>query len=689
MMHSILNLVLCSVLCVSPVFAQKKELKTKFGKLSKEEIEMKAYDPDPAAAAVVLFDKAYLDHNYAENTGWVQEFNRHIRIKIFRKEAYPLADVAIFFFNKWQKISDLKAVCYNVENGKIVETELDKDNVYDEKLTRTRMLRKFSIPAVKEGSIIEYKFKINDENVYGIPDWTFQRVSVPTIWSEYEADVPTFIDYTKMSRGWTPFTLAEEEQTSKSLNFNVSERSEGRVTTTSIQNVKIEYALKRLHFIQENVPALKLESFVASPEDYLAQINFDIRAVYNTSVVPSGNTYQLVNGTYKSYNNTWISLGREMLEDAYDEVLSAKKYTGDAAEQCTAGKTVPADKTLAIYEYIGKNFTVKDLDNVWLSQSMESLTKDRKGTPTDLNILFINMLRRAGVNAWPVLLSTRSHGRIHPVRVSSDGFNRVIAAVDQGEKSPVLMDVSAFPYPPGLLDEEDLNNEGLLLKSAEDVNWMPLQNKTGARQAMVGDFNLLPEGGLTGTVTLSENGYGAVDKRRHLQQKGAAEMLQAAFKDWTSEGKMTEIKVEGGENWHDFAMKLNFKFETSAYLSAGGNKLYLTPDLGLCLRENPFKNPERKFHIDLGTPREENYVFTFNIPAGYKVEEQPKPFKLAFGDNALTFDYLLAVTPEQIKVNIKNKIKKPYIDVAEYEHLRRYFSELVAKMGDQIVLSKS
>lgn len=688
-MRSILNLVFCLFFFVFPAFSQKKELKVKFGKLSKEEVDMRQYQPDPAAPAVVLFDKGYVDHRYYENKGWVQEFERHIRIKIFKKEAYELADVAIFYFNKWQKISELKAACYNVENGKTVEIELDKANVFNEKLTKSRMLQKFSIPGVREGSIIEYKFKISDENVVGLPDWFFQRSSVPTVWSEYEAEVPTFIEYKKMSQGWLPFALAEEEDLSRTLNFNVTDREEGRVARTTVENIKVEYPVKRMRYIQEKVPALKPESFVAAPRDYLAQINFDIRAVYNTSLVPSGNSYQLVNGTYKERNNTWPNLGKEMLEDVYDELLKSGKYTSDEAEKCVAGKSTPAEKAAAIYEYIGKNYGVKDLNYIWASQTMEALTKDRKGTPTDLNILFVNMLRRAGLDAWPVLLSTRSHGRVHPFRVSPDGFDRVIAAVGTGDKDPVLMDVSAFPNPPGLLDEEDLNNEGLLLKSTEDVGWVPLQNKTNVRSAMMGDFKLLPEGGLVGTVILSENGYGAVAKRAKIKQKDASSMITDELKEWASEGKMTDLKIENGENWQDHNLKLGFKFETAAYLNAAGNKLYLTPDLGLCLRENPFKDPERKFNIDLGTPHEENYVFTFNIPVGYKVEEQPKSFKMSFGENALTFDYLVSSTSEQIKINLKNKVKKTYIEAEEYEQLRQFFTELVAKMGEQIVLTKT
>jgi len=686
-MQRALNLFLCLFLFFGPAFAQKKQLKVKYGKISEEEIAMTSYKDDPAAPAVVLFDKGNISHRFVNDKGFMLEFERHVRIKIFKKIAYSLADVPIFYF-KSQDVQGLQASSFNLENGKLVETKLEKDNVFDETLTRSRMVKKMTIPAVREGSIIEYKYTISDEGAVGIQDWVFQRLEVPTIWSEFEASVPTFIEFRKMAQGWVPFALAEEKKQEETISITYIAHSGDAVVTTKAQSVRVEYQTNTMHFIQENVPALKREPFIGSLKDYLSQINFDIRAVYETDIVPSGQSYRLVNGAFKERNNTWENLGKEMLEDVYDDILRSSKYTEDAAAACIAGKTSTAEKVAAIYEYIGKNYQTVDLDYVWMSQSMEHLTKNRKGSPTDLNLLFINMLRQAKIKAFPVLISTRPNGHILPFRVTSDGMNRVIAAVETEANTQVLIDQSACPNPIGLLPEEDLNEQGLLLEGKGSITWMPLQNKVSVRSAVLADLTVTPESGLDGVITFSESGYGAVAARAKIKEKDAQSFVQDQFKDLIADGRATDSKIENPGNWQDAGLKGTFKLATSAFVTVSGNKIYLTPALGFGGKENPFKNPERKFNIDLGAPNSQTYSFSFKIPLGYKVEEMPKSAKLTFGENALSFDYLIENTGEQIKVNIRRNTKKTYIAVDQYEDLRQFFGSMIAKMEEQIVLAK-
>lgn len=687
MMPNKLKLLLCLLLFAISATAQKKELKTKFGKVSDDEINMTSYAADPAAPAVVLFDKGYVDHRYVDNVGFIQTFERHTRIKVFKKEAYDLADVAFMYFS-WQKVGDLKATCYNLENGKVVETDLEKANIFDEKITKTRMLRKFSIPAVKEGSVIEFKYTITDEDVAGIPNWVFQKVSVPTIWSEYEASVPTFIEYSKVAQGWEPFSLSEEKDLNKTINLSISNRGSGTTVQTGMSTAKIDYEAKSMHFIQENLPAMKSEPFVPSPYDYISQINFEIRAVYRTDVVPNGATYRLVNTSYKQYNNSWESLGKEMLDDVYDKSLNSTKYTKEQFAACTAGKTDPAEKLAAIYEYIGKNYTVRDLDLIWTTQSLESLTKERKGTETDINLLLINMLRQADIKAWPVMISTRSNGKIHPVRVAPSAFDRVIAAVEMEEGKVIFVNAAAFPFPIGLLEKEDLNGAGLLLKSLEEVFWEPLQNKVSTKEAIVADFIIQPEGGISGNVSFMVSGYGTVKQRQMIQEKDAQQMLTTTFKEWAAEGTFADVTVDHPSEWQEPLMKTDFQLKTTSFATSSGDKIYLSPTLGLGQRENPFKNPERKANIDMGAPHDESYNLTFAIPPGYKVEEVPKSAKMAFGENALSFDYIVETTPQAVKIIVKNKAKKPYFSVEQYTDLKQFFTIMATKLEEQVVLTK-
>jgi Domain of Unknown Function with PDB structure (DUF3857)/Transglutaminase-like superfamily len=668
--------------------AQKKELKTKFGKISDAEINMASYKEDPAAMGVILFDKGDLGHRYDSNNGFSMAFERHTRIKIFNREALDLADVFVFH-HKSEKVGEIKATAYNFENGKIVETDLKKDNIFVEKLTKNQMLTKFTIPGVKEGSIIEYTYTLTNQGGVGMLDgWEFQQVGVPTIWSEFTASIPTFVQFKKMSQGWVPFALAEEKLDNLTESITYIERGEGLGSGSSTRNINLEYTANKMHFIQENVPALKTEPYVNSPRDYVSRIDFDVQAVYKTDFIPSGTTYRMINTSPTEYNRSWNSLGKDLLEDVYEDFLNSEKHTASTAKECTAGLSVNAEKIAAVYGHIGKNYQVKDLNYIWKTQGIDALVKDRVGTPTDLNLLFINMLRRVGVAAWPVMISTAKHGRVMPFRVSTDEFNRVIAAVQSEDSTLVLVDMAGYPNPVGLLASEDLNNEGLLLRAEDDIQWIPLQNKVSVKTAVIANFNLLETGEIKGNATYMESGYGAVAGRKAIRDKGAEDMVKQRFKEWFADGTLTNVKADKADSWHEPNLKAEFTFETNGMANASGNKIYLTPMTGLGLHENPFKNPERKFNIDFGSTREESYNLTFTIPAGYKVEEMPKGAKISFNDGEITFDYLTESSADKLKINVRKKLKKSFVEVVHYEVLQQFYTSMLAKMEEQIVLTK-
>jgi hypothetical protein len=687
-MRILLNTLFFLLILSNSSFAQKKELKTKFGKVSDEEMSMKSYSKDPNASAVVLFDKVQVTHPFNKEQGFIQKYERHCRIKIFKKEAYHHAD-QLFFYYKNQKISDLKAICYNKENGKVVEIEMEKANVFDEKITKYWLLKKFSIPGVKEGSVIEFKYKIMDEYSLDLKDWYFQQEDIPTIWSEYEAEVPKFLEFNKNYRGWQAFTYNKEEDIKDILNISDTERaSNGVVEKSQTSYYKVESPTKKMHFIQEHIPALEPEKYVSAPRRYLSQLNFDIRAVYEIRLMPSGDDYQIVNARPKEYNQTWEKLGEDLWDDGYKDRIKSSKYTEEIAKKTVDGLTTNAEKVAAIYEYIGKNYQVNSLSFAYMTQSIEQLTKDKKGSESDLNLLFINMLSKVGVTAMPMAISTRKNGPIHPTRVSIEAFDRVIASVDLGEEKPVLIDASAYPNPIGLLDENDVNNQGLLVKSSTEIDWIPLVNKISNRTAILSNYTILPEGKLSGDVSYSENGYGAVRNRATLANNDAKFLINKTFKDISTDGTFKEIKTENADKWQEANQKTTFQVETAFGVTVSGVKMYLQPSLGLGIHENPFKNPERKFDIDLGVPFDNVYNFTYQIPAGYKVEAMPKSAKINFSENALTFDYIVETTAEQVKVNIRSKGKKTYIVVAEYEDLKQYYAAILAKMEEQVVFTK-
>jgi hypothetical protein len=667
-MRIALQTLLCLMLFSSPALAQEKKLRAKYGNITDEEIAMKSYPADPGAPALVLFDRGEFSCRYNQQKGFIFDFERHVRIKIFNKEAYHLADIAIFHFAD-EKIIDMKASSYNLENGVLVETELDKDNVFNEKLTRYRRMKKLTIPAVREGSIIEYKYtRTNMGN--DIPNWVFQDIKIPKLWSEFKASVPSSIEFNKITLGEVPFVVAVEEQRSNS--------------TTGLK-----YSTTELHYAQENIPALKPEPFVNCISDYLSQINFDVRARYTARLEPTGGAYgyRLVNGAIID-NYTWEGLGRELLEGTYEDILNSTSHTAETAAVTVAGKTTPEEKIAALYEYVGKNFQAGHYDMIWMTESLENITKNRKGSPTDLNLVLINMLKTSTIKAFPLAISTLDNGHVFPYRVTTESFDRILTAVENEDKSFTLIDASAWPHPIGFLPLEDLNNEGLLLYGKDDIRWIPLQNKALVRSAVQAELALDVEGKLTGTVTFSETGYGAVTARTQINGKDQSTYLQEKFPELFTDGSFKNLKMENLENWQEPNIKGTFDYEAVGFATVSGNKIYLNPSLGFGWKENPFKNPERKFNIEFGVPRTNVYSFVFAIPKGYKVEEAPKPSKMTFGENGLVFEYFTDISPETVKITIRRSIRQPVIPVEHYTDLQQFYGNIVSKLEEQVVFTK-
>src|SRR5690348_15132321 len=121
------------VLTTSISFAQKSPIK--FGDVPLSELKMTIYDKDSTAAAVILYDygEAYVSFT---TVAAVLNFERHVRIKILTKDGFDWADVAVRLYHDnvdEEKLLKFKASTFNLENGKVVETPLDKSSILKEK----------------------------------------------------------------------------------------------------------------------------------------------------------------------------------------------------------------------------------------------------------------------------------------------------------------------------------------------------------------------------------------------------------------------------------------------------------------------------------------------------------------------------------------------------------------------------
>ena len=133
-----------------------------FGEVSKEELLEEEYPLDKSANAVVLYKKQ--ETYFISNNGSSDLITEiHERIKIYNKDGFDYATQRLSMYKSGstsENISKLKAYTYNLENDKIVKTELDKDQIFENEVNYNYKEIKFTLPNIKEGSVIEYRYKL-------------------------------------------------------------------------------------------------------------------------------------------------------------------------------------------------------------------------------------------------------------------------------------------------------------------------------------------------------------------------------------------------------------------------------------------------------------------------------------------------------------------------------------------------
>ena len=635
------------ILSLGIAHAQKSPIK--FGEIPMEDLTMKSYDKDSSASAVVLVDygQAYIRINAG---GAKLYFDRHTRIKILKKEGLEYANASIPLYGQGssaESVGGLKAVTYNLENGKVVESKMAKEGVFKENFSRYIHLQKFTLPDVKVGSVIEYSYKVTSDYFTNFPNWQFQR-AIPTRLSEYWAIIPEYFHYEKYMQGYVPVTSYEVKD-----------------------NTSADFNEKAHHWIVKNVPAFKDEPYMTSEDDYISKMNFAL----STISIPGSMTREVM--------GSWQKLNEILLEDEdFGKVIDKSGFLKSDVAQLTAGLTTQKQKAQAIYQYVSNNIEW-DGTKDYYPDPLKKILEKKKGTSGDINVLLASMLDKAGIPVEMVLLSTRDHGFIREAYPMTRQFNYVIvqAKVDD---ATMLLDATEKYLPLGMLPERCLNGKGLVI-SKTNHGWLTIDTKVKAKSIISADLKLTADGQLNGKLELNKDGYDALNARKKYYKDGEEEYVKRIThnKGWEVQSKA----FEGMDKLQE-KTKETYELEVADHVSVAGSQMYINPYLVSQLTENPFKLEERSYPVDFGRSEETLYMFKMIIPDGYVIDELPPAKVLAMPGNAARFVYSTTMIGNMISLTSTLSINKPMFIQVDYPILREFYNHVVAKQAEQIVLKK-
>ena len=651
----------------------------KFGKVSKEELTEKAYPLDSTAHAVVLYKNRKTSFNYVQGKGFILETVVHERIKIYDKEGYDWATKMITYYNpdsgdsESVKIKD--ASTYHLVGGKVKSFDLGKKEVFKEAKNKYWSQKKFTMPNLVEGCIVEWKYILTSP--YRSIDNVVLQYDIPIRKLEVSIEIPEYYKFAVKHIGYLNINSTSSKK-HKSINF-LNQSKSYNVDGIRDYRAKSNYSTSKTEYIdnittitQDNVPAFIEEPFINYSGNYKAAIDYELASVDWPNQSPEYFSQTREDVAETIYDNP--SFGAE---------LRKTNHLKDDMATMKANLTTPTAKIYGALEYVKSKIKWNDYYSKYPEKGLKKAFKEGSGNIGDINLTLVAVLRELGLNANPVLVSTRSNGV--PTFPTLSGFNYVIAVVETAQ-GKVLLDATEKYSMPNVLPLRAINWNGAIVRENKTIDFVDLGSLAVAIQDSNLSFKIDEEGFIEGMNRVKYTNLIAINYRNEKGEKDQDDIIS----DIETENDDIEIlnfRVSNIDNLSKPVVEM-YKFEKEDGVELIADKMYITPLLFLATDENPFKLDNREYPVDFGTPWQEKIVVSIQIPEGYKVETVPEDVAIGLRDDLGKFIYSVKTSGNKIQVTSLFEINSGVVSATYYDELKGLFKELVAKQSEKIVLVK-
>lgn len=610
-----------------------------FGRLTMDEMLLKECEFDKGAAAMVLFN---VQETRVLDNKMVSE--RRVRIKIFNKEGYKHASILIPYVskNRSTKITDLEAWTHNLDAaGNIVSTRISKNDVFRKSQEGVTSIR-FAFPDVQPGTVIEYRYEKTEKNIYRFEPWFFQD------------DIPTKISLLKLS---LPLVNNITHRIVSNLNIETDIKSD--VLKDPPQQI--------MSFLATDVPGFRVEPFMSSIKDNLHRVDFSYAPRIGWFSI-SGNAtgWQLINQSLYRHSPMGLNATKH-INGTLPITDSINKLETDTA------------KINAVYNVVKKHvhwnsersFFAEDIHDAW---------ENRSGNSAEVNIIILNLLKKAGIRAYPMLVSTRDHGKVDMGFANLGQFNSInILAFDSSGHYYVLdgtIPHQSYQVPPMNV----INSKGFVIDSAKGL-WVNIEDSRPLLKTSVSAFATLDkEGKVQGDAAVT---YFDLARINQINEKNEEDDESNYIEKDFSGFKVDSLKEE---NLEDETQPLINRFKFSLSLNKTDNFIFLDPFLLSSLQKNPFKDSMRVSDLHFGANMKMTYNLSVDLPEGVKVVDLPKSTGIRMADTSITYTRRVELRGNLLMIQSVLELRRCTFDKEEYPFVKQVFDKLYALNSEQVML---
>jgi len=588
-----------------------------FGNVTAFEVSTTKDDYFKDVPAVILYNNITYEVN--------KYFEVHLRIKIYNKKGYKHA----YWEIPYKNVKSLKAITYNIVNDTLVKTKVSKEGIIRDKKSKNFEIRKVVFPNVKEGSILELKYKIKNVN----PLTIFSQNFLP-------------IKFYKL-----------KIKNSTVVKLNIKNNPYVKLPIKTIENKSSTV------FVGYNIPALANEKFVGNINNHRGKFLI-----------------------YPDYDfKTWESLARYLNNTEWfgGQLRKENNFHKETVDDLIKNEETPLDKAKIIYNYVKKKMRWNNHLGL-VSNGIEKADESKEGNIADINLLLVSMLKYSGLKANPMILSSKQNGWVlHP---SFRDFDVVICALELNNKV-YRLDASNENGGFGEIPKEFNNGNGLVIYNNDEVfNCSSMIIEKSKNKVIVSSFldveNLKIKGNFKNQLTK----YFAWEFRDEYKDSG-----EEAYKTEIENIDLLKITNLKKDNINDInkPVNLSFDFEYDDCIEIVSDKLFFEPLLFFGKKENEFNEGKREYPIDIDFPYAEDYIIYYKIPEGYEVESLPKNKNFKIEDNIGELIFNIDYNKTEIRVSLKLSINSSIILADYYDYLYTLFNEYSIISNSKIVLTKT
>ncbi|WP_298756632.1 DUF3857 domain-containing protein [uncultured Psychroserpens sp.] len=619
--------------------------------VTKGDLELNIFEKDSTANALVIYEVGESDIN-SRTLDIETEVKK--KIKILNKNGFDYGKVSIALFEDYdgdkESIKNIKATVYNLNDGKIEKTKLKRTSIFEEDVSERVKAVKIVFPKIKEGSVVVYSYTKVSPFLYKYKGWEFQD-EIPKLYSEYNASIPSHLEYHAKLVGDLEFTTKEITEDPYCTRIPGS---------NAICNVS-KYVIK-------NIPAFIEEDYMTTKDNYLSRIEYELKSIKGYRETKHiTQTWQIVDSKIL----TETSLGRELYQtnDYRNLIPEAIASTVDTLEK--------AEK---IFKFVQDNYKWNGGKNAFENISTKYLVENKTGNAGDINTLLYLLLNEFEIDVQLLILSTRENGFATVLYPVLSDFNYLIIKAEIDGKT-YLLDATNTYVSFGEIPFRCLNQYGRVLNFAKGSSWYELNIEDTSLRQYSYVLNIDKDQNVTASIDFETTGYHALPiKESYFEDE---EKFINAVKNEFNFVTISNFEVPIKDKT---SKKFITKFDVQNTAELIGNNVYFNPILFKFFKKNPFRLQQRSYPIDFGYKDTYIYKIKVNVDESYNILEIPENTNLVLPGREAAVLFSAQKTNNEVLLYFKLSFNRATYAPNYYEALKEIMSKVIDIQNNALIV---